>query len=509
MRLRAPQDHGQTLQLPPLANGPGIVKSNHRVISNYPAELIAIRDIARSELTQFSFEYSRRYSNVSAPANSETIVMAGHQPTLFHPGVWFKNFALDSVGHSCSATAINLVVDNDLCTNTSVSCPQFNNEGTVSLHRVSYDNGADGVPFEMQRLTDRDTFQNFGQRIASSIRDVVASPLIDALWPEVLHASENLNLQMSIAAGRHRLEQKHGINNLELPVSLMSTSQSFAMFVERIVLDAKRFVEIHNDALAEYRHVHRIRSRSHPVPELESDGQWHEVPFWIWTIDSPNRRRLFARLSGGAIELSDRAGWSMSFGQNNFVSSFQSMNELASEVFVRPRALTTTMFSRLFACDLFLHGIGGAKYDQLSDVIMGRFLEITPPKFMTMTATMKLPFDFENTSTQNVTEFQVELRRLRYHPELRLAKDEAADRKRKLIENPPASGSRKTWRDEIAAINDSLFDSLQVQRQDLEEKIAFAKAALPVSKILDSREFSFALFPESLIEQLRELSIES
>ena len=40
---------------------------------------------------------------------------------------------------------------------------------------------------------------------------------------------------------------------------------------------------------------------------------------------------------------------------------------------VRSRALTTTLFARLLLADLFLHGIGGGKYDELTDELMRRF----------------------------------------------------------------------------------------------------------------------------------------
>jgi hypothetical protein len=509
--LRAPQDHGKSLQLPPLSDGPRLVDANQKVLSNYPSELTAIRHIARRELPRIAFHYSRQYSDVAEPSHLDSldsIVMAGHQPTLFHPGVWFKNFALGSLSQSCRATAINLVVDNDLCGDTSMSCPQIDSGGNVRLLRVPFDAANVAVPYEMRSIADRKTVASFGQRLASSIRDVVEAPLIDRLWPEVVSATERLSLPASIAAGRHRIEQKHGIENLELPVGRMATTESFAMFFERIAVEAPRFVEIYNRAIVDYRRVHRIRSRSHPVPELETDGRLQEVPFWVWTKSAPNRRRLYVCCHAKSIELGDRDGWSVSLDRDRFKDSFQSMNQLDTEVFIRPRALATTMFSRLFASDLFLHGIGGAKYDQLNDEIMRRFFEIEPPEFMTMTATMKLPFDYENVTRRNVTELEVRLRQLRFHPEVHYSDHGAAIRKSELIANPPKSGSRKAWRDEIAVLNETLFDLLPVRRNSLEKKISLAKSSLPDCKILGSREFSFALFPESLIEELRELSTE-
>ena len=36
---------------------------------------------------------------------------------------------------------------------------------------------------------------------------------------------------------------------------------------------------------------------------------------------------------------------------------------------LRPRALTLTIWARLLIADLFVHGIGGAKYDRISDTM--------------------------------------------------------------------------------------------------------------------------------------------
>ena len=75
---------------------------------------------------------------------------------------------------------------------------------------------------------------------------------------------------------------KHGLSNLELPVSVMSASESFARFVQSIVFNAEHFRTIYNKELGAFRKENRIRSRSHPVPELETDDEFVELPFWFW-----------------------------------------------------------------------------------------------------------------------------------------------------------------------------------------------------------------------------------
>lgn len=164
------------------------------------------------------------------------------------------------------------------------------------------------------------------------------------------------------------------------------------------------------------------------------------------------------------------------------------------------------MFCRYFACELFVHGIGGAKYDQLGDDIAAKFLGVNPPEFMTASATMKLPFEVDSVSRQSITHLKQQLRKLRFHPETLLPNDQRTTRKRELVIAPPQSGSRKSWHDEIDAINLSLFDELASKRRSLEGQISESQEKLPVSNLVNSREYSFALFPEQLIGKLKELA---
>ncbi len=51
---------------------------------------------ARRELMEAAWDYTRSYRDVPLPpmAPDTPLLLAGHQPQLFHPGVWFKNFVL-------------------------------------------------------------------------------------------------------------------------------------------------------------------------------------------------------------------------------------------------------------------------------------------------------------------------------------------------------------------------------------------------------------------------------
>jgi hypothetical protein len=56
-----------------------------------------------------------------------------------------------------------------------------------------------------------------------------------------------------------------------------------------------------------------------------------------------------------------------------------------------PRALTLTMFFRLALVDQFIHGIGGGRYDQVTDRLIARHFNIEPPRFCVTTATLYFP----------------------------------------------------------------------------------------------------------------------
>src|SRR5205085_10460682 len=56
-----------------------------------------------------------------------------------------------------------------------------------------------------------------------------------------------------------------------------------------------------------------------------------------------------------------------------------------------PRALTLTLFARVCLGDFFIHGIGGGKYDEVTDAIIRDYFGIEPPAYQVLSATLHLP----------------------------------------------------------------------------------------------------------------------
>ena len=119
-RLRAPDEDRESLVEPAFEDAAQIVLENQAAAARQSPEIAGqslanLAEIGRAELLDLAFQYTSSYRNTSLDRqNATTLIMSGHQPKLFHPGVWFKNFALSNLGQRLGATAVNLIVDNDI-----------------------------------------------------------------------------------------------------------------------------------------------------------------------------------------------------------------------------------------------------------------------------------------------------------------------------------------------------------------------------------------------------------
>ena len=104
------------------------------------------------------------------------------------------------------------------------------------------------------------------------------------------------------------------------------------------------------------------------MPDLAAEDDWLEAPFW-GSAGSANRSAagsLHGRTRSSGIELRvGREIWpAAAVDAPEAMPSAHGRELESSGLKVRSRALTNTLFARLFLCDLFIHGIGGGKYDE-------------------------------------------------------------------------------------------------------------------------------------------------
>lgn len=541
-RLRAPGGHGQRLVDPPLDDAPDWLDRNRRSLDRPEPLLFGRtwrdwnRDVRR-DLVSLALDYVREYRDPlplpsARPLDPPPLVLTGHQPQLFHPGVWYKNFALSAIARQAGAIAVNLLIDNDTLRAPVLKTPA----GTPDRPQVellAYDRPAPEVPFEQRMIVDPPTFESFGARAAERLRTLIPDPLLTTVWPTAVSAARRTrSIGRSLAQARHELERSWGLESLELPLGRLCDASSFRRFLLRMLDAAGPLRNVYNGALAEYRAVHRIHSRSHPVPNLALEDGWIEAPFWIWTDADPRRRRLFVRRQDGRLEVTDRQQFQRAIDLPVDADDSQLDPALAllarwsaEGVRLRSRALTTTLFARLFASDLFLHGIGGAKYDQLTDALIRRFFGVAPPAFITLTLSARLPVPHEVVTPDDVRRSTSLLRDLRFHPErfvdgdlARVPEGSVGDRaappvelvelaaaKRRLLAEPkPPRGAGRARHQTLQQLNRRLEAALDWRRVALLELRDRQSVLAARHALLASREYSFCLFPAETLRPLLE-----
>ncbi len=537
---RAPQADRQILCVPSWATIRNGLSGQRQAIANSKVDILGVplgelASAARQELLAEARTYTQSYTTLpknTLPKDFSSdglpdgpLIITGHQPNFVHPGVWLKNFAAGQLAEETGGTAINLIIDNDLCRSPSVRVPT----GAVEQPRavdLSFDQLQQEMPYEERALVDRSLWNSFGERVAAAIAPLVSDSLLTEWWPQVVKLSEsNNNLGLAIAQARHCLQQQWGNQSLEIPQSHVCQTPSFHRFALYLLTDAARLRSDYNGALAEYRQVHRLRSAAQPLPDLTEAAGWTETPFWIWTESETTRRALFVKPSATGLQLSDRQHWQKTLPLHAEAAMQQLADWQSQGIKLRTRALITTLYARLLLADTFIHGIGGAKYDQVTDEICQRFFGVAAPGYVTLSGTLRLPIDHTTVSPTRSAELRQKLRAMRYHPEdfldgvelssadqsltkTSLAKKSLAtnslatkwvDQKIKWVQTEKTSANAAERHAQIHAANEALQVFLLPQRQQIEGLLAATIAQTRTNQLLESREYPFCLFPRDYL----------
>lgn len=474
-----------------------------------------LRAAARHRAVQLAIEYTSSYRDLPKfPTDVASIpmVMGGHQPELFHCGVWFKNFLLSRLGKITGAIPIHFIVDNDLCRGAGITVPTLQS-GDATNRFVHFDVASDGMPWESRRLMDRSCWESFPKRVLQTIAPLQQAPLIDTYWRHVLAMQSDAPIGIQLSQARHLLERDMGLESLEVPLSRLVNTPEFAEFSLYLIDHLASLHEIYNAELDRYRKSHRIRNHAQPLPNLTQIDGWMEAPFWCYT-NNTERRSLWVQFRPEAIVLSDLNGWEATIqrsGQNGSAVE-QWLAILHRGIFLRPKALITTMYVRLMISDLFVHGIGGGKYDQITDRIVHRLFGIEPPPMLVASATMRLDFKELPDGLRGPVESQIQaaeklINVLATNPEHVLQRNpeslsldqqqmlaSLATQKVQMLGTMPDKGEKWEWHIAMKKLKQQMTDLARPAIESQKSKLEQLNKLLSQQNLLNSREYSFCLF---------------
>lgn len=323
------------------------------------------------------------------------LIATGHQTELHHPGVWMKNAVIDRLASRTGGRAVHLAVDTDqpkhlhlryptsLDGRTPPASDPITDDETLSTAawtgRLSAPSPVYATAMERRFLAAEAGFgfESVAGRVLGSIR--VAS-LEEGVLPPVL------------VSALHELDWWLGLRYDALLATPLWEYEGFLLLCSELIARADEYAACYNRALAEYRAEEGITNVGRPMPDLKVAQDVIELPLWLDDLDRGTRGRLSVSRSAG--------GWCVAIGGEKFVPDREGGFETAGQLrrFLRqrncrlaPRALTLTTFMRLLVADLFVHGIGGGRYDQVTDRTFRSFFRVSPPAFAVATGTLYFP----------------------------------------------------------------------------------------------------------------------
>lgn len=561
---KVPKNDREVFVDPAIDRIPDLVHENRRKIQNYQFEMNGIpfqvlRDKTREDLLSMAANYTEGMKSLiqrnqqsqclsmrdDAQKNTlshgtqgklhskgmnldyETIkgipiIQTGHEPILYYPGVWIKNHLTQYLAKKVGGVGVNMIVDNDECNRGFMYVPILS-EKPATVQKVAFVEGKDNVAYEEIVFDDLRTILQFKEEVLTLLRKDVLSEKMRATYEYMQAAFEEfvnrvveyyrqgcIGMVGLLTAARCVLEEDFCVDNLEVPVSWMCNSDGFYHFLLHIIYEAERFAKIYNEKLSEYRGIHKIRSRANPLPDIKIAGNLIELPFWMWRAGG-QRYKCYMMREGQSIKITNGADVFVTLGKSeeaeNNISLLKAFNE--GQTKIRPRAITTTMFSRLFFSDVFVHGIGGAKYDTITDEIIKEFFGVDPPAFIVSSATLFLPFDIFNGDMRTLQALQHELNDMCYNPE-RYASQEiqndaefinTVSEKKRLLKTMTICGKveKRHYFDQIKELNKLNLMRIDTEVQKKRKEIDTVREKLAYNEAVQFREYPVCIYPTKVL----------
>jgi hypothetical protein len=517
-RAETPAGNGELLSEPPYAVWAALTRSNARLAAGWDFEVCGVpiaeaRAEARRECLDLAAGYSARLGVPVAEVEGEPelVVVTGHQPEIYHPGIWVKEFLLQRLADETGAAAIDLVVDSDGFDSVGVHSPCLRPEVGVCRSYLAVGT-ADGcyARAAVPPLADIERFREAGAEQLATLPSPSIARHFDRFCALLAEAAVDAgDLGELVTFARRRYEAEVGTDYLELPVTSMAGSRSFAGFVAHIARDARRFAEVYDRSLAAYRAMTGTRSAAQPFPDLRVDGDLVELPLW--------------HLGEGRTTVWVRTGQRPEIVVDGATIASLDSCDTAADTLARsplrpaPKALLLTLFARTLVADLFIHGIGGGRYDRVTDDVMRGFFGIEPPAFAVASLTMYLPLGAPVVDERDIEAASAAIHRLTHNPDTVLdsvefesveERDRAtalATQKASLVVAIAApDADRKALGARIRAVNEELGVMLDSYRRQLTAELDRLSQLHESVGVLTDRTYPFCFWsPTEVADKAR------
>jgi len=442
------------------------------------------------------------------------VILTGHQAGFGHAGVFAKTIAADALAAGAGGVTVFLTVDSDVPKSRQLAVPRVEDD---QLKRMFVDvPGCDTrLPSEWQPEVGAEEWAGFFARVRS-LWSGSGDSLLQAFVDGWLAAARLKPGFCDGMVGAHAaVEKALGLaRTRDVRASQLCTTPEFRAFVAHLALRAPAFTAHYNQAQLAYRQRYGVRNILRPAPLLHVSPDRTELPFWV-SRRGQARCRLYVTGHGDAVEF---------FADDEPIALLPESRLACAEYHTDPwpieadgwhirlRALTLSAFARLLLADLFIHGIGGAKYDRMTEDFVQHFFGVELAPMCCVSATMHLPLPQNGVSQGDVRAARRASRDIRYNPQRYLPNPpgDLLRRREELIQESAAlkatrshdHAARARVFQEIRRLNDQLLRCDPARADDFNQRVGWLEEQWRQDRIALDREYFFALHRRSDMERL-------
>ncbi len=451
------------------------------------------RDEWRRELIGIAGQYMQSIG-LDAPEfiPGAPFILSGHQPHPYHAGVMFKYRLLAEISRE-AVNAVWISADTEACGGFPVNIPSFLNGPRIATLRMHPSIADD---FYEHSDVDSDALAAFRKSAVEHLRSIP-----DNMFAHGIKCLEENTKPIIVNNMRDMMilwRRKYGAgwpdSVFELPLSKVCETDGFFQFAFGLLRQSVKIRELFNAALHAYRKKRGIRSRANPFPDLGENGNGVETLFW--KVKGSHRAPLYLKHSENGIVLA--------FKGETPVRSADELKKICVDngIKIWPRAVALSLLQRLGLGDMFIHGVGGAKYDAITDALIEGLFETEPPKYAVASCTLSAPEPDD--PSEKLAELHQKIREMQFHPEDFLEKTEEVialiEKKNELIKsinNPEAD--KKSIGNAISQLNRLLNLSLEPVANKIENEIGILDMKKREFEVITYRELPYFLFPPDRI----------
>lgn len=470
------------------------------------------------ELLKIARNYTLRIVDACPNNIPENIIATGHQAIWHHCGIWAKNLTTCKFAKAVNGSSLHLVLDHDIC-DTAMVLPRQNADGSWYSEKIEIELKQKAIPLEFRRLPQKTHIKTFVDAVINTRPGQICSDI----WSERVVLKNNKishfnNIADLITYFQSVLNVALGLNIMYLPVSKLSESDAFINFVISIILDSASFAAIYNDVVTKQINDLKINQQDNVQRlKLDKTSGLTEMPFWL-LLPNGKRTSLYVmskktdeiKIGTASTALGNLDSASLSGKAEQLKNMLQQLNYR-----LRPKAVSLTLFARLFLADWFVHGIGGALYEPVTDYLIEEYYGMEPLRFGIATSTVILSVP-NNVAfpKDNISQLKHELHNIKHNPEkhidkLILKEEPVASllqAKRETIARAkdrslPSSMRKSAW-SSLFRINESLSEYTKDTAKTLETKIGELEKNTISQEVCNYREYFFGLFPVNKLRKL-------